>query len=226
MTAEFYCFPHSGGFSYQFRPLARALAPSSVRPVDYPGAAQDEHVPGGVRGFVREWLARHADVDFSRVYLYGQSLGGLVAFETAVQLEAREKPAAGVVIAAATPLSADGGPRMDFESCSDEELLNWSFGNVQGRTPSDAERAVFASLAARLRRDLGLYGQYVPSGQLDRTPALLLQGTRDRICPPQARQYWARRITRLSWEEIDGGHLFHMDTPDVTAAAVRRWAVA
>lgn len=219
---DLYCFPHSGGFSYQFRGLAQALAPLSLRPVDYPKVT-GEGAGEGVRDVVRDWLASQTGVDFGGVRLYGQSLGGLVAFEAAVQLERRGTPAAGVVIAAARPFAHTALQDIDHQGCSDDELLDWSFGTVQGRAPSGVDREVFGSFSSRLRRDLRLYAGYTPDERLDRTPALLLQGTHDRICPPRPKYYWADRISRLAWQEIDGGHLFHMDAPAVTAAAVRNW---
>ncbi|MDI5962310.1 alpha/beta fold hydrolase [Streptomyces sp. SL13] len=220
---DLYCFPHSGGFSYQFRALGQVIAPLSPRPVDYPKVGARDGSPEGVGDFVRRWLASCDGVDFGGACLYGQSLGGLMAFEAAVQLEQRGTPAAGVVIAAALPFSHSAMPRLDYELCSQEELLDWSFGTVQGREPSGAEREVFRWLSPRLRRDLRMYAGYTPDGRLDLTPALVLQATGDRVCPPPTQHYWAERISRLDWREIDAGHLFHMDAPAVTAAAVRDW---
>ncbi|MFC9944254.1 thioesterase II family protein [Streptomyces pratensis] len=224
---ELYCYPHSGGLAHQLRPLARELAPLTFRGVDYPRAQAWGSPPGSVREFVADRLRGQDATDFGEAFLYGHSLGGLVAFETALQLERRGTPAAGVVIAAGVP--GDGVPRptrTDARTCTDDELFDWSFGTVRDRLPTPADREVFAAFAPRLRRDLRLYGSYRPDGRLARTPALLLVGTDDTVCPPGAWEHWAPYLTRPARAEVKGGHMFHLDDPAATAAAVRDWRAA
>ncbi|MEW2551141.1 thioesterase II family protein [Streptomyces zhihengii] len=224
-----YCFPHSGGLSHQLRPLAREIAPDRFHPVDYPQAVEGGGPPASVGEFVDGWLrsredAGCADAGFEDACLYGHSLGGLVAFETAVRLERRGTPAAALVMGACVPGGAvRPAARISPQTCTDDELLDWSFDVVRGRRPSPADREVFAAFAPRLRRDLRVYEGHRVDGRLEKTPVLLLLGTEDPVCPLDARRHWTPHVTRLTCVEIKGGHMFHQDDPAATAAAIRDW---
>ncbi len=90
------CFPHAGGSASFFFPLSKALSPSvEVLAVQYPGR-QDRRAEGcidtiadladQISGALREWTDHP-------IFLFGHSMGAIIAFEAARRLEQAGGPA-------------------------------------------------------------------------------------------------------------------------------------
>jgi surfactin synthase thioesterase subunit len=84
------CLPHAGGSATFYHPLSRALSPAvEVLAVQYPGRQHRRAEPciedlGELADRICESLADYADRPLA---LFGHSMGALLAFEVALQLE-------------------------------------------------------------------------------------------------------------------------------------------
>lgn len=212
-----YCFPHSGGASYHFRDLAKALPAWSVIGVNYPRPTADAQL--SVQSFASDWIDANPEVARGGAILYGHSLGGVVAFEIAAQLEARGHAISGVVLAASRPYAGVG------DAISDPaQLLAWSFREVLRRQPTDQERDAFQYFAPVIGRDLAMYRSYDPTCRLTTTRALLLAGSDDNICPGLSTADWGDRLAEAKVASVKGTHLFYLDDPSQVGRIIQHWA--
>ncbi|GLP63918.1 thioesterase [Streptomyces sp. TUS-ST3] len=220
-TVRLVCFPHSGGGPATFRDWHRgAGAGTEVRTVVLPGRAARSDEP-----FADDWrsvVAETADAvrrlteasdSPAHVVLFGQSLGALLAFETARELErAGIGPRRLVVSARSAP---DIATSLDVPS-GDAALLDL-VDRRYGGIPT-ALRAVPELLAHQLpplRADLRLAGSYrfAPGTPLT-TPVIAFAGTEDSTVPPGELLGWARHTTgAFTPHLVPGGHLCSMEHP-------------
>jgi surfactin synthase thioesterase subunit len=89
-THRLLCFPYAGGSAGYFFPLSAALSPEiQVLGVQYPGR-QDRFAEPAIEdlGVIADEVARLIGAETQqRLVLFGHSMGGLIAFETAKRLE-------------------------------------------------------------------------------------------------------------------------------------------
>src|SRR6266852_5398189 len=79
------CFPHAGGSASFFRDWGNHLPESEVYGVCYPGRAEriDEPPPTDLRQLAGEIAAAVEPLSDRPIALFGHSMGGIVALETA-----------------------------------------------------------------------------------------------------------------------------------------------
>ncbi|QIY99811.1 thioesterase II family protein [Streptomyces sp. S1D4-11] len=205
------CFPHSGGSATSFAPWARQMRRGTqLLAVQYPGradrfgaapAASIQEMGGEV---AREMLSE----DIPTV-LFGQSLGALVAYETAVRMrETGREPELVAVSSSLPPACAGGG---DAHLASDDAL--WaavrSLGGVEAELAADGELA--ALVLEVLRDDIALNENYVPSrdGAALSCPVRCYHGIGDPLVDASRLARWADVSTGpFSTHRREGGH-FH-----------------
>jgi surfactin synthase thioesterase subunit len=145
-----FCFPHAGGDATAFSPMAHALAPyAEVWALRMParGGRHREPMPVTFDLLVDTVAEQLRPYLHGRFGFYGQSLGALLAYETARALPARLRPEVVVAASASSPATWDGGGPAAVEA---EDLLrDAGMGDVVRADPELRERAL-----ATVRADL------------------------------------------------------------------------
>lgn len=203
-------FPHAGGSASFFRSWGRGL-PETVEltAVQYPGrldrrrqCVDDVHeLADGVITALRGggWPAPER-----RVALLGHSMGAIVAFETALRLEALG------VRPVATFLSSHPAPTRPWRNAVTEFSDQALMGELRrmGATPTDLmdRPAVREAVLAGLRSDYRAVARYRPSPVRLTTPVVALVGDGDPDVSPD---------DMLAWNELTAGpvalHVFPGD---------------
>lgn len=187
-----YCFHHAGGNPAGFRPLRAALAPE----VDVvPLALERPGEVATIESIAEDVDRRLAGVDLGDAYLYGHSMGGLVAYELCrTRAEGGEPLPRALVLAAVAPPGA-----LDPEGGRAAALLRT--GATLVPAPGLAERTT-----AGVRRSLA----YAPPVRPVPVPFELVHGTRDEVVTAQLMRGWGEYTAgRLREHAVDDGHLFH-----------------
>ncbi|MFJ2743759.1 thioesterase II family protein [Streptomyces sp. NPDC087440] len=215
------CFPHSGGTASVYRAWSAALpADGELLGVQYPGRLErmDEEPADSVAQMaacVAADLLRRAPLP---CFLFGHSLGALVAYETALLLEAAGHPVDTLVVSGApAPWLAGGG---STHRLPDDELwdLLGELGGIDPRLGDDRE--LRALLLPVLRADIRLNETYRASPHAEPLTCTLraLHHTGDPLVDAARTGAWARATTgAFGLRSGPGGHF---DLPaDVGALA-------
>jgi medium-chain acyl-[acyl-carrier-protein] hydrolase len=213
--ARLFCFPHAGGGASQFLPW-RAALPSFVDlcPVQLPGReTRIGDFPytnmSPLIAEIRDGLQSYLDLPY---VLFGHSVGALVAFEVARQLERDNgiSPASLIVAACRAPHLSDSLPRISNRQ-QDSQFLK----EVQDRyqaIPSEIINSpdALAFLMPLLRADFTLFESY---DYLDAAPLTCplecFAGRDDDTVSVHELDAWRRQTTRgfdLQW--FPGDHFF------------------
>ena len=214
--ARVVCFAHAGGSARSFLTWQPALTGDAeliaVQPAHPPGGRLS--LAGYVAGAVAE-LRGLAGADPRPIYLFGHSLGGLVAFEAARDL-AEERVVAGLVVSALAAPQRLPSPRVR---------------SLAARSGADFARelAFFGGLPADVLADADLMDVLLPGVQADFALAasyryrpgpplphriVLVAGTEDPHVGPDQLAGWARESVEPPLiHRVPGGHFYFLDDP-------------
>jgi pimeloyl-ACP methyl ester carboxylesterase len=193
--------------------------------------------------YVRQVGAVLDHLGLQRVVLGGNSLGGHVAWVSALAMPQRVAQlvlvdAAGYAlppkeIPLALRVARIPGLRRVMEVLLPRGLVQASLRNVYGDptkvTPELVDRYYDMALRAGNRRALGYRMDVAPPGGAERTrlltqPTLILWGGRDRLIPVQSGQQFARDLNRSRFVVFeDLGHLPHQEDPQRTVRELQRF---
>jgi pyochelin biosynthesis protein PchC len=201
------CFPPAGGAASSFSALRRAagrdtavatvLLPGREARIGEPFATDLDRVVGTVAEEILPLAAR----DETPYVLLGHSMGGLLAYEVALRLEARgaRRPLRVVVAGAAAP-------RSEVVSRQPEDLMRL-LGGVPQEVFDSPELLEITTGA--LRADLAMVAGHRGSGGLLRTPLSVLYGREDPLVGGEAAADWVELAAAgASVAELAGGHFF------------------
>ncbi|WP_369145037.1 thioesterase II family protein [Streptomyces sp. R44] len=205
------CFPPAGGAASSFSALRRAAGrDSAVTAVLLPGReariaepfAEDlDRVVEAVAEELLPLLAR----DETPYVLLGHSMGGLLAYETALRLQAHgaRRPLRVVVAGTAAPRDAGWSA---VASRRPEELMRL----LGGVPPEVFESPELLEIVSRaLRADLAMIAAHHCSGGLLRSPLGVLYGSEDPLVGAEAVAGWSAVAgAGATVEELSGGHFF------------------
>ena len=200
-----FCFPHAGGDATAYSPLAHALAPfAEVWALRMParGGRTREPMPATFDRLVQSVTAAlrpHLDGPYG---FYGQSLGALLAFETARALPAGQRPRIVITASAEPPGAWAGGvPR---ERDAEDLLHSAGMGELIGSDPELRELAL-GTIQADL--DVRRTYRYRPGPPIESDLHAVL-GDGDPMLGPGLLDGWARHTSgRFGLSTIPGGHL-------------------
>lgn len=130
----------------------------------------------------------------------GLCLGAVMAYETAVRVEAAGAVGLRSLIAAGSNAPQEGPPSVDDPV---EFLRRMGSPGEVFAAPQLLEMTLKI-----LRSDLGLFQSYTCSGKKLTTPVNVLYGGDDTLVEPAAIAPWRDLATRLSIEVLPGGHFF------------------
>ncbi|QYX54423.1 alpha/beta fold hydrolase [Pseudomonas sp. S07E 245] len=209
------CLPYSGASAMVYSRWRRKLpAWLQVRPVELPGrgARMGEALHTDLLGLARQLAAEQRLAANAPYALLGHSLGALLAFELAHELQALGCPPPLALFACGT---AAPTRREDYdgnrwrEPRSDAELIA-ELRSLQG-TPEEVlnNQELMSLTLPILRADFLLCGRYAYRQRpLLRCPLRVLGGETDRASPDQL-QAWSREtLGEFSLQHFPGGHFF------------------
>ncbi|HUQ55572.1 thioesterase II family protein [Lentzea sp.] len=214
------CFPPAGCGSGWFRPLASALGPGTeVYAVELPGHGRRlrEAPLADARAVLDEVTAALDELIGGPCVLFGHSMGGLIAYETA---RAISDPSLLVVSGCQAPSLRSALPRR--HELSDDALVASMVDLGAAAEPFEVEelRRIVLPL---LRADLRLVETWplVERPPIE-IPILVLAGTQDPDAPPRDAVAWAAETTaRCEVVALDGDHFFPERQPQEIAALLR-----
>lgn len=222
---ELMCFPYSGGHPGAFSALAAAL-PQAWRlvGVDAPGHVRTRGTPlRDIRQMAELYVRTLGARRLSQACLFGQSLGGYVAYEIACQLQRAGYEPPRIVIAGTCPPNARA-PGRRVSEYGDLELIEW-LDVLGGLPPQLGERKheLIDLFKDCLRADLAAYEGYEPDHTALAAPALLLGGYDDPICSYRAFVRWREYVPQARIHFLAGGHFFVQSAPGAVADRVREF---
>jgi surfactin synthase thioesterase subunit len=209
-----YCVPHAGGSARSFTRWRRELPPAvRAQPLEIAGKGLRSREPrqATLRAAAAD-LARRVDPP-GRYALFGHSMGGLLAYETARALHALGRPAPEFLLVAATRpphLLGDSpyGPLLELGD--DDALLDALAGH--GRIPPEVRRSPMRHrFVPVIRGDLALVVGHRPDATPEPVPGDLVTwyGTGDPDTPPEVMAGWRHyTLGEHRVEGFDGGHFF------------------
>ncbi|OLF10528.1 hypothetical protein BLA60_15200 [Actinophytocola xinjiangensis] len=225
-TTALVCLPFAGGGAAFFRQWAATVpAGFTVLAVQPPGREERfvESPHTEVAAVVDEacgWVLPRLD-GADRVVLFGHSLGALLAFELARELSRRSPvPLARLVVSGAP---GPWQPRADgITGLNDDEFLarvEGLVGYVHEALRMEEMREVLLPV---LRADVQMRENYQaePDARLD-VPVTALRGRDDDLVDAASCRQWSAATTaEFRLVEVDGGHMYLAERPDLLRDAL------
>lgn len=214
--ARVLCVPYAGGSTQVYNALARSM-PDRVEfgAIQLPGRWNrgSEPLLTKVRD-ASQGLAVELKRMSRRPYvLFGYSLGGLVAFETArilANAPGQLQPRALIVAATRAPSAKPCPPFL--HKLSNREFITAHIDRYPGGIPPTVlnEPDLMAMLLPILKADMEMFEtyQYLPGERLA-CPIYAIAGEQDLINPPSSMAGWQNETTgKFFAETVSGGHFF------------------
>jgi acyl transferase domain-containing protein/acyl-CoA synthetase (AMP-forming)/AMP-acid ligase II/surfactin synthase thioesterase subunit/acyl carrier protein len=225
-----FCLPYAGAGASLYREWSRELAEiADVVPIQPPGR-EERHgetpaaTMGELVGGLADALERHVLHGGAPSYaLFGHSLGGLAAFELALELRRRGLAAPTLLVLSGCALpggASDGDAPLH---ALDDDAFHARVVESFAIPPDLRDGALWDALAPVLRADLRVLETYRPNGDaaLD-VPFAVLGATGDTLAPPERLLAWRGWTSNVfSLHLFEGGHMFVRDDPAAVKALVR-----
>ncbi|MEU4410181.1 alpha/beta fold hydrolase [Streptosporangium sp. NPDC023963] len=224
-----FCFPHAGGSANFYRSWHHTLPPAvEVRAVQYPGRADrradslidDAH---HIAKLVTDAMAPLLD---RPVALFGHSMGALIAYEVARELEARGR---GVVHLFASGRHAPHDHRTGDAHTTDDDLISdlVRLGGVEEEHLADPVIRELTLPVVRNDYRVDETYRHRPGGPLH-CPVTAILGDRDpEVTPEQAARWSELTRDRFAARVLDGDHFYLVPRrTDVVAHVLRTVSMA
>jgi medium-chain acyl-[acyl-carrier-protein] hydrolase len=228
--ARVLCVPYAGGSTQVYHVLARSMPESiEVGAVQLPGRWDRRREPllTSVGDAARSLTAELTRLPPKPYALFGYSLGGLIAFETArilAQDAKQQQPRALIVAAIGAP--AEKRSRPPLHMLPDAEFIRKHADRYAGGIPAAvlAEPDLLEMLLPILKADMKMFEtyQYLP-GEALRCPIYAIAGEQDPLCPPSAMAGWKLETAGAFFTETAAGnHFFINNAVDRLRATIVR----
>lgn len=211
MAPAVVAFHYAGGNSRIFQPWLTALPASlNLLTVQLPGRDERRHepLPQDLRKLAIECAEalRHYPGD---LLLFGHSMGALLAFETALQLQALHKPVHHLL------LSARPAPQLPVRARRSHLTNDMLIDELRrlGGTPQELlqDPHLLAMVLPILRADYAMLEryQYRPCTKARQLQATLLAGRQDRLVSPFEITAWRQVLdSQTPLRQFDGDHFY------------------
>ncbi len=209
-----FCFPPGGAGAVVFRPWIKMMESDlEVCPIEFPGrlARIQEPPASSIKSLAREIAdAMEEDEIDGRVYIFGYSMGSIVAFETARELRRRlgEEPVQMFASAHRAPNVVKMGKISD---ASDEAVQAW-FQETYGYFPPQvmADPSLLKMITKILRHDARFLEEYVYEPEvLLQCPLHVFAGKDDASTSEEELMAWkSETLAEFSLQYFPGGHFF------------------
>ena len=223
-----FCLPYSGASAMVYVRWRRALPDwLQVCPLELPGRGRrmDEPLQSDIKALA-EQLAEEISRDLHSPYaLFGHSLGGLLAFELAHALSARNLPAPLALFASGT-----AGPARrevsEYALAKTDEPLIARLRELQGTAEEALANPEWMQLMLPiLRADFLLCGSfsYGERAPLD-MPIHVFGGKQDSVRADQLLDWQLDAASGFSLDMFDGHHFFLIQHESAVLRCIRRYA--
>jgi len=228
--ARILCVPYAGGSTQVFHALARSMPEQiEVGAVQLPGRWNRWREPRLTRvaDASRSLAAEIARLPQMPYALFGYSLGGLIAFETA-RLLARDakqrQPRALILAAIGAPAERRHVP--DLHALPDAEFIRRHAERYPGGIPPAVldEPDLLEMLLPVLKADMQMFEtyKYLPGEGLA-CPIYTIAGEQDPRCPPSLMSGWKNETAGAFFTEaVAGNHFFINNAVDRVRATILR----
>lgn len=202
------CLPGAGAGASVFHGWSAGLpAWTSLIAVQMPGREDrsDEPLATSLTDLADDIAASYLGLrrDARPVLLFGHSMGGALAFETARALSAGRRPPAALIAAASAPARGGASGPCDLDAL---RRLIERYGPSRSAALSD--EAVFAALAPVISADMDMLRQHRTDGVTD-IPILVLSGATDPVVSEADAARWRAHTTvPVKQMTIAGDHFF------------------
>lgn len=228
-AARIVCFPHAGGVATTFREVSASL-PTDVEliAVQYPGRYERHRdaMPTSLRDLADEAAADLRSVPDGPTILFGHSMGALVAFETALRLEAN-RPIVRLFASAAWPPSRDWH-EPDLDGWDDAAVIAdlRRLGGLGDELLGEDD--VLRDAIRTVRADQRLIRSYRADGHdILTSPITAVLGDADPKNNVEQVSGWAAHTAAgLTVEVLSGGHFYLRDRPTATAELITTYVDA
>lgn len=211
-----------------FSGLAEALAPAwRVIALDQRGHGYSDHAASYAReAYVGDVRALFAHLGLAEAALLGNSLGGVNAYQFAARFPAMAR---GLIIEdIGTEIDVDVSFVLEWEGtfATSEELaerigprlLPYLRGSFRS-TPQGWRLAFDPHDMVRSQQPLN--GDHWGDWLASKCPALVIHGSQSRLTSAEHLEQIARQRPNTRYCELPGGHVLHIDTPELFARTVR-----
>jgi acyl transferase domain-containing protein/acyl-CoA synthetase (AMP-forming)/AMP-acid ligase II/surfactin synthase thioesterase subunit/acyl carrier protein len=227
-----FCLPYAGAGASLYREWAHALADVADVVAIQPPGREERHgeapattmaeLVGGLADALERHVLRSGGPPYA---LFGHSLGGLAAFELALELRRRGLAAPSLLVLSGCALP-DGAARAAGDAPLhglDDDAFRARVAESFALPPDLRDGVLWDALAPVLRADLRVLETYRPNGDaaLD-VPFAVLGATGDALAPPERLLAWRGWASNgFSLHLFEGGHMFVRDDPAAVKALVR-----
>lgn len=217
------CFPHAGGGAQGFRSWTGILRTTEVWAVQLPGREHRFGEPpvSDLQTIVGAVAAELAAAVARPTVFFGHSMGGLVAFEVARELESRGRGPALLIVSAVAP-PHDTSDRKTRSTLPHDELV--AELDELGGTPPEvlADRELLELFLPMIRADFAAIERYepVPGAAVD-APIVAFGGVDDPGVDEAQLSGW-RQYTRARFEHrmFLGGHFYVTSDPAAVVTTI------
>jgi pyochelin biosynthetic protein PchC len=223
-SARLVCFPHAGGSATYYRDIFPALAPDvSVLAVQYPGRQdrQDDPCVEDVETLTARIVQALRPLAGPRLLFFGHSMGAIIAYEVALELERITGSALDWLFVSARPAPSRHRPSR-LHLLGDRAILARvrQISGSQARLLDNDELLAMALPALRADcKAIDTY-RYRPGRRL-RAPIYALVGDADPVASLDDVAAWRHHTSdRFELRVIPGGHFYLDERPAEVAAAV------
>jgi len=209
----------------------------TVLAVDLPAHGRSPGIARTAIESMADWVSLFIEAaGLERAHVVGQSMGSLVALDTAIRHRTRVERLA--LIATAMPMAVNdaflAAARDDSPAGFDMETT-WGHARNSALTQSPVPGMFLAGASRRLNgralpgvqhADLAACNAYRPSADALRgldVPTLVIGGSRDQMTGPKAGEALAREIPGAQFVLLDAGHSVMSEAPRPTQAAISRF---
>jgi medium-chain acyl-[acyl-carrier-protein] hydrolase len=226
--ARVLCVPYAGGSAQVFHALARSMPETiEVGAIQLPGRWDRRREPlltkvSDASRSLADEITRLSPTPYA---LFGYSLGGLIAFETARILARdakQQQPLALIVAAVGAPAERSNRPHL--HTLPDAEFIKKQMDRYPGGiSPAVlAEPDLMEMLLPILKADTKMFEtyQYLPGAALA-CPIYAIAGEQDPQCPPSSMAGWEKETSgSFVAEAVAGNHFFINNAVDRVHATI------
>jgi thioesterase domain-containing protein len=205
--APLFCLPPAGGASWCYMPLARSIPPDiPLYGLQSPGLDGTAAIPGSLPELASTYLRHIRAIQPDGPYhLLGWSLGGIIAHEIAVQLQAAGQQVAALILLDAYPRSPqpDGTSNHHPPAGSDQdhhddltraaEAVRREAGHLLGTASAGITQELYQRLARIRLNNAAITRTHQPG--LFHGEALLLAATEGKTAAQPAAGHWQQHVS-------------------------------